>query len=163
MVLELKKGGIMSIKKELQQIIKNSLEKNNIDFDSNTIVIETPKDSNFGDYSTNIALILAKTLKRNPLEIAEDIKNGIDSDTIEKIEIVKPGFINIFLSKQTLFKEVNKINKFSKKYGKSEVGQNKRVTLSELIDQQLIGELSRKIIRFFFHLLRIPMPFRQTL
>ena len=38
MVLELKKGGIMSIKKELQQIIKNSLEKNNIDFDSNTIV-----------------------------------------------------------------------------------------------------------------------------
>ena len=115
MVLELKKGGIMSIKKELQQIIKNSLEKNNIDFDSNTIVIETPKDSNFGDYSTNIALILAKTLKRNPLEIAEDIKNGIDSDTIEKIEIVKPGFINIFLSKQTLFKEVNKINKFSKK------------------------------------------------
>lgn len=129
MVLELKKGGIMSIKKELQQIIKNSLEKNNIDFDSNTIVIETPKDSNFGDYSTNIALILAKTLKRNPLEIAEDIKNGIDSDTIEKIEIVKPGFINIFLSKQTLFKEVNKINKFSKKYGKSEVGQNKRINI----------------------------------
>ena len=119
----------MSIKKELQQIIKNSLEKNNIDFDSNTIVIETPKDSNFGDYSTNIALILAKTLKRNPLEIAEDIKNGIDSDTIEKIEIVKPGFINIFLSKQTLFKEVNKINKFSKKYGKSEVGQNKRINI----------------------------------
>lgn len=119
----------MSIKKELQQIIKNSLEKNNIDFDSNTIVIETPKDSNFGDYSTNVALILAKTLKRNPLEIAEDIKNGIDSDTIEKIEIVKPGFINIFLSKQTLFKEVNKINKFSKKYGKSEVGQNKRINI----------------------------------
>ena len=119
----------MSIKKELQQIIKNSLEKNNIDFDLDTIVIETPKDSNFGDYSTNIALILAKTLKRNPLEIAENIKNSIDSDTIEKIEIANPGFINIFISKQTLFKEVNKINKSNKKYGKSEVGQNKKINI----------------------------------
>ena len=110
----------MSIKKELQQIIKNSLVKNNIDFSENNIVIETPKDSNFGDYSTNIALLLTKVLKKNPLDIAKDIKNGIESEIIEKIEIVKPGFINIFINKKALFNEINTINKLNKnRYGKS--------------------------------------------
>ena len=70
----------MSIKKELQQIIKDSLVKNNIDFEQANIVIETPKDSNYGDYSTNIALMLTKILKKNPIDIAEAIKNEIGSE-----------------------------------------------------------------------------------
>ena len=119
----------MSIKKELQQIIKNSLVKNNIDFSEKNIVIETPKDSNFGDYSTNIALLLTKVLKKNPLDIANDIKNGIESEIIEKIEIVKPGFINIFINKKALFNEINTINKLNKKYGKSTVGANKKINI----------------------------------
>jgi len=57
----------------------------------------------FGDFSSNIALILAKQLKRNPLEVAEEIKSHIQSDnTIESIQVLKPGFINVWLSKKTL-------------------------------------------------------------
>ncbi len=119
----------MSIKKELQQIIKDSLVKNNIDFEQANIVIETPKDSNYGDYSTNIALMLTKILKKNPIDIAEAIKNEIDSNIIDKVEVVKPGFINIFLSKTALLNEVNTINKLGKNYGKSNIGNNKKINI----------------------------------
>ena len=64
----------MSIKKELQEIIKESLAKNNIDYKVDNIVIETPKNTINGDYSTNIALVLTKIMHKNPMEIAESIK-----------------------------------------------------------------------------------------
>ena len=110
-------------------IIKNSLTKNNIAFDENNIIIETPKDTSYGDYSTNIAMLLTKTLKKNPMEIAELIEKEISSDIISKIEIVKPGFINIFLSKEVLFNEINTIIKENKNYGKSEIGNMKKINI----------------------------------
>jgi len=119
----------MSIKKQLQLIIKDSLVKNKIDFDENNIIIETPKDSSFGDYSTNIALLLTKLLKKNPLEIAESIKAEISNELIEKIEVVKPGFINIFLSKQAYVTEINKINQEKRNYGKSNIGNQKKINI----------------------------------
>jgi len=119
----------MSIKKQLQLIIRDSLIKNNIDYTEENIVIETPKDSSYGDYSTNIALMLTKTMKCNPLEIAEKIKAEISNIIIEKVEVVKPGFINIFLSKQALFNEINKINKENKQYGKSNFGNQKKINI----------------------------------
>lgn len=119
----------MSIKKQLQSIIKESLNKNNIEFDENSIIIETPKDSTFGDYSTNVALLLTKILKTNPLDIAENIKKYISSEKIEKVEVVKPGFINIFLSKKALFNEINFINNENKNYGKSSFGNNKKINI----------------------------------
>ncbi len=51
----------MSIKNKLQSIIKNSLP---IDLDINRIVIDIPKDKKNGDYSTNVAFLLTKELKR---------------------------------------------------------------------------------------------------
>ena len=74
------------------------------------IKIEYPKEAKFGDYSTPIALELAKLLKRSPMEIGEIIKNkllSLNSNIIGNIEIAKPGFINIFISigylKDTIF------------------------------------------------------------
>ena len=92
----------MSIKEEIQEIINDSLINCNINIEKEKIIISPPKDSKFGDYSTNIAMILTKELHKNPMEIAEDIKNNISSQIIEKIEIVKPGFINIFLTKKKI-------------------------------------------------------------
>ena len=119
----------MSIKKEIQEIIKDSLVKNNIDYLEKEIVIETPKDRIMGDYSTNIALILTKKLHKNPMEIAELIKQEINSKFIEKVEVAKPGFINIFLDKTRLFQEINIINKENKNYGKTNIGANKKVDI----------------------------------
>lgn len=57
----------------------------------------------FGDFSTNIALILAKKNKENPLTLAEKIKQNIKADDdIESVQVLKPGFINVWLSKKAL-------------------------------------------------------------
>ena len=119
----------MSIKQKLQYIIKTSLEKNNIDFEIDKIIIETPKDIKNGDYSTNIALLLTKVLKDNPMNIASKIVNEIKDEIIEKVEIASPGFINIFLTKQVLLEEINKIINENKNYGKNNTGNNKKINI----------------------------------
>ena len=119
----------MSIKQKIQYIIKTSLEKNNIDFEIDKITIETPKDIKNGDYSTNIALLLTKVLKENPMNIASKIVNEIKDEIIEKVEIASPGFINIFLTKQVLLEEINKIINENKNYGKNNTGNNKKINI----------------------------------
>ncbi len=67
------------------------------------IELEHPANAGFGDYSTNIAL---KT-KTDPKEIVEKVK---DNPLFEKVEVVK-GFVNFFLSKEALQKELKEIDK----------------------------------------------------
>lgn len=119
----------MSIKQRIQGIIKISLEKLNIDFDIDKIIIETPKDNKNGDYSTNIALLLTKILQDNPMNIASKIANEITDESIEKIEVAKPGFINIYLNKKTLLDEINKIITEGKNYGRNNTGKNIKINL----------------------------------
>lgn len=59
--------------------------------------IEIPKKKEYGDFSTNIALLLGSKLKKNPREIAKILVENINSPFFEKIEIAGPGFINFFL------------------------------------------------------------------
>ena len=119
----------MSIKQKIQGIIKTSLDKLEIDVNLDKIIIETPKDSTNGDYSTNIALVLTKILKDNPMNIASKIANEISDECIEKVEIAAPGFINIYLTKKVLLDEISKIIKENKDYGKNKTGNNQKVNL----------------------------------
>ena len=119
----------MSIKEELQHIIKESLNNNKIDVSIDKIVISTPKDNQFGDYSTNVAMILTKDLHKNPMEIAEIIKSKIISPSIEKVEIAAPGFINIYLTKERLLSEINTILDEDKKYGMNNLGANQKINI----------------------------------
>ena len=119
----------MSIKQELQEIIKNSLTKCNIELETEKIIIESPKEEKNGDYSTNIALILTKILRKSPMEIATIIKENIESPIIEKVEIANPGFINIFLTKEKLLQELEKIITKEKEYGKNNLGNNKKINI----------------------------------
>ena len=119
----------MSIKEELQGIIKDSLTKCNIDIAIDKIIISPPKDTKFGDYSTNVAMILSSIAKKNPMELAELIKNNISSNIIEEINIVKPGFINMFLTKKRLLQEITTIINEDKNYGKSNIGNNQKINI----------------------------------
>ena len=57
------------------------------------ITLSTPQ-LQFGDFSSNVALVLAKKLKKNPLQLAEEIVKNIDThESIESIQVLKPGFI----------------------------------------------------------------------
>ncbi|PIR71855.1 MAG: arginine--tRNA ligase, partial [Candidatus Nealsonbacteria bacterium CG10_big_fil_rev_8_21_14_0_10_37_25] len=71
------------------------------------IQVEKPENEVYGDYSTNIAL----QLKKDPAKIVKKIK----PDLFEKIEVAKPGFINFFLLKEYLQKQVAEILKQGEK------------------------------------------------
>ncbi|GAG02425.1 unnamed protein product, partial [marine sediment metagenome] len=57
-----------------------------------------PLKQQFGDLSTNAAMVLAKTLQKNPRELAQQIKTEFKHPAIEKLEIAGPGFINAYLT-----------------------------------------------------------------
>jgi len=66
------------------------------------IVLEKPKDKNFGHFATPIAFALAKKLRKNPLEIAHELAQDIaKSELFEKVEAVK-GYVNLKLSREFL-------------------------------------------------------------
>jgi arginyl-tRNA synthetase len=114
------------MKKELEILFKKALKSLNYSVDE--INIDYPKVETFGDYTTNVAMVLAREAKKSPMEIAESIKNKVESikqNKIEKVETVKPGYINFYLSKEYLQEKVNKINKLENKFGDGEKKKEK--------------------------------------
>ncbi len=90
------------VKKTLEETVKKlySLELENFS-------LEPPKEEEYGDYATNIAFILAKNLKRNPKEIAQEIANDLNKDWLSA-EAVN-GFVNIRLGREFLQEEFVKL------------------------------------------------------
>ncbi len=72
-------------------------------------VVEVPGESSHGDYSTNVALVVAQKLKQNPMELANKIKNQISKiKDVDKVEVVPPGFINFWLPEDYLISQLGK-------------------------------------------------------
>src|SRR5512146_2398028 len=64
-----------------------------------TIVLERPKQAQHGDYACNLAMQLAKPLRRPPREIAQALIQALpSSDAVGKLEIAGAGFINVFIA-----------------------------------------------------------------
>lgn len=89
-------------------------------YENEKLVFTIPDIEEHGDFSTNIAFILAKNAKKNPKLIAEEIINNLtlDDKIVEKIEVAGNGFINIFINKKTLGNIISDIFKAQLDYGK---------------------------------------------
>ena len=94
------------LKQAIKEVVKENCE---VEADDNMVMVETPKDSANGDYSTNIAMRLAKTLHRNPQQIAATIVEGLKNklNNLEKVEIAGPGFINFWIKRASLADIIN--------------------------------------------------------
>lgn len=107
--------------------------------------VEYPKEKKFGDYSSNVAMLLSKELKNNPLVIAEDIKQEISQTPLQEmftnIEIASPGFINFYLSDKVLFEYVKEILKRKTGYGVLEMNTQKKIQV-EFISANPTGPLT---------------------
>ena len=98
------------------------------------INLEFPENPQFGDYTTNVAMISAKENGDNPRKLAETIVEKLDKDStlakiIEKIEIAGPGFINFWLKKDVLVDNLIHIDQAKEKYGTSTTGKGKTVVI----------------------------------
>jgi len=105
--------------------------------------IEQPENKRLGDYSTNVALKLAKKEDRKPMGIAQEIKlqaEKEDTGFFEKVEVAPPGFVNFFLSKEYLQKQVGVILKQKEKFGNLKIGNRQKVNV-EFISANPTGPL----------------------
>ena len=115
--------------KDFKQIIAKQISKT-IDINEEELesYIETPKDSKNGDYAFP-CFRLAKELRKAPPAIANEIKEKIEAvEEIEKIEVAG-GYLNFFINKSILAKEVLEEISKAEQYGKSEIGKEKNIVI----------------------------------
>ncbi len=108
------------LKKELFGYINSEYSKRNIKDVPNksSFNIEIPTNKKFGDVSTNIAMVFAKKMGLSPRDLAFKLSKYMNKENfIEKLEVVGPGFLNIFFKKsfwhdqlKVYFKNVNSYN-----------------------------------------------------
>ena len=131
------------MKNIIKDLIKDSLNKNfkGNDIPLKNIEVNLCKDQKFGDYSSNIAMKIASSFNEKPTAIAEKLVESLQENRkIKKVEVVKPGFINFFVSEDSKFSIVDKILKEKSDYGKNSVGNNLRV-LIEFVSANPTGPL----------------------
>jgi len=96
------------------------------------IVVERPKDYTHGDWTTNVAFVLAQELGRAPFEIAQelsDVLSKYDIESITDIEAVQPGYINFTFDRGVLTEELKKIIEQGNEYGKNNRLQGQQITV----------------------------------
>jgi len=93
------------------------------------IEIEIPKEKSHGDFSTNIAMKLTKTLRNSPINIANALIDQIKTEKtyIKKIEIAGPGFINFYLDDAWLYDGLKECIEKKDNYGRLDIGNGKKV------------------------------------
>jgi arginyl-tRNA synthetase len=131
---------IEKIQSNLVRILEDLYGDSHLNIDELKINLQENNDKKHGDLASNIALILAKPLKKNPQEIANSIKDSfITDEEITKIEVAGPGFINFFLSTKTHSEVLNEISAKKELFGKSET-KNQNV-LIEYVSSNPTGPL----------------------
>lgn len=103
--------------------------------------IERPNDGKNGDFASNIALVLAKKVNKNPYDLALELSETVSlPKEFEKVEAVKPGFINFYLSKEYIQKSVATIIEKDSFYGSQDLGKGKKASV-EFVSANPTGPL----------------------
>ncbi len=112
----------------LEKHIEKALKRLSIEADG--IVLDHPADIKNGDYSTNIALAVAKKLGMSPRDAAQNIVTELEKEIpegIEKIEIAGPGFINFYLANSFFAGVISEVIAKNEKFGKTETRSGEKI------------------------------------
>jgi arginyl-tRNA synthetase len=104
--------------------------------------VDIPKVADHGDFATNAALILAKSARRSPRQLAELIRDTLDpaAGMLAKVEIAGPGFINFFIQDTYWLEVLADIEAAAGTYGNSSMGVGKKVQV-EFVSANPTGPL----------------------
>lgn len=92
------------------------------------IRLEEPKDKTHGDFACNIAMLLAKPMRRSPGVIANAVVANMEkTEDIEKVEVAGAGFINFYLNSSWLYEVIQQVELQGDDYGRVNIGNGKRV------------------------------------
>ena len=129
----------MNVKNEIISVLGGLLKeiaKNHVEFS-----VEMPKNEGFGDYASNIALVLFKDKGlmvnnkfKTSMDLAKVVSDKLNTSSLipnlcSRIEVVKPGFINFYLSKSYLFSQLEQILEKKEKSGSKNENLNKKVVV----------------------------------
>ena len=127
-------------KTEIESALRRALQRIAPDQAGAPIVLERPKQAGHGDFSSNIALQLAKHLKRNPRELAQEIASALSGDGFERPEVAGPGFINFRLKAGNRLAVIHKVLQERTAYGHSSAGKGTPVQV-EFVSANPTGPL----------------------
>jgi arginyl-tRNA synthetase len=107
------------------------------------IQIEKPTEKKFGDFSTNIAFLLAKELKRNPRELAGELIGHLSfpEGTVVRTEVAGPGFINFHLDPAFIMRSVREVLRKGESFGRNLDGEGQRAIV-EYVSANPTGPLT---------------------
>ena len=132
----------MLIRNEIQKIVKNSLKKEG--FSGIEFQVLKAKERVHGDYSLSVALEIAKRNKVNPIEVGNQLKKRLEKEgknLFEKVEVLPPGFINLFLNQKCFITLINEVLKKRESFGNLEIGKGKKVQV-EFVSANPTGPLT---------------------
>ena len=102
---------------------------------------EIPRETQHGDYATNVAMTLARPARRPPRQVAEAIVRHLPAGAaIERVEIAGPGFLNVFLAPQWCAGALREILLAGEGYGRSDLGMGRRYRI-EFVSANPTGPL----------------------
>jgi len=98
--------------------------------DTSRITVEPPRDASHGDLATNAAMVLAKSVGKNPRALAEEIAAALRADgDIESVEIAGPGFVNLRLSQRFWQARLGDMLAAGTDFGRTKLGAGKKVNV----------------------------------
>ncbi len=125
---------------ELLSVAAKSLQTDSADNALN-IQLERPKNADHGDFSTNLAMTLAKPLRQNPRAIAESLIKALPaSEYVAKVEIAGAGFINFYLSAKAQHAVIREIQAHGTCYGRHATGGGRKLQV-EFVSANPTGPL----------------------
>lgn len=135
---------VEEVQSKLKQEIKAAVIKAGLAAEGEIpdVILEVPKEKAHGDYSTNMAMQLARVAKKAPRMIAEELISAFDKSkaSIEKIEIAGPGFINFYMNNSYLTDLIPAILTAGDKYGETTVGNHQKIQI-EFVSANPTGDL----------------------
>jgi len=131
----------LDLKAELADWLRSGVAALGSEHVPQTLLLERPKQAEHGDYATNVALQLARGLRRNPREVAQAIVAALpESRWVEKVEIAGAGFINLRLAPAAHQRVVPLIQQAGSRFGRGNGGEERPV-LIEFVSANPTGPL----------------------
>lgn len=135
---------VEQVQSKLKEEIRAAVIKANLATEDQIpdVILEVPKEKSHGDYSTNMAMQLARVAKKAPRVIAEALIENFDRSkaSIEKMEMAGPGFINFYMNNAYLTDLIPTVLDAGEKYGETTVGNKQKVQV-EFVSANPTGDL----------------------
>lgn len=147
---------ISQIQDQIREKINQAVCEVNGESELGDIKLEHPEVESYGDFSSNIAMVIGKKSKKNPRELAQKIADKLNesgpssADGFGEARVAGSGFLNIWLQKAWLGEQMKRVITEKENYGKSDIGRGQKVIVEysspNIAKPFGIGHLSSTII-----------------